>query len=297
MGDTFARASEVLDRDGDRFPAPSGVVGPLSSLEVVSMPPGLAKSLAVAQAAVGNAELDGTSGQSRSRYASRESIALAAKAALASAGLAFFAYDTRQSDQSLTVRYVLSHESGEAIVIRTGVPMGDGGRMSPEQRRGAAESYCYKYALLSLLNIPRSEGDPDEGQSQTQTGSSRPPHPEDFDPGDLAKLLAQARSLLRADPHWARSDDPAVVAAGRRREGQIKVTLERLPEAHRAQLLEKYRDRKRSKKQIWARYNDFKRQIGEDGISAIVGSIPGDGATVDDWASVVRKLEEAEGTD
>ena len=175
MGDSLATMNENTWRStGDDVGAPPQLrptrEEDTPGLDVVTMPPKLAAALAKAQAAVNTATRDGRN-EHAGRYASRESIAATAKLALGSAGLSFFAEDTRDVGGVIHVRYVIAHESGEAMRIRSEIPTGSGGRMSPEQRRGAAESYGYKYALLGILNIPRSDEDPD---ASTQAEKPKP---------------------------------------------------------------------------------------------------------------------------
>jgi len=222
-------------------------------VEAVQVPPKLAAALVVAHGEMAAAHRDGTNAHTRNAYSSREAIALVAKAAMKTARLAFYVDSHREDSGNLLSRYILVHESGEAIAIRSEMPLSGGGGRSAEQSRGATESYAYKYALLGLFNIPRSDGDPDDQPSKPTRGQSRPQRARQAEKIDkegaqaeaeaarLDELYAKADKLMKGfDPHYQRSDDPGVVRRGRSRGQSISNLLKNLPPARADELRRKH---------------------------------------------------------
>jgi len=221
-------------------------------VEAVQVPPKLAAALVLAQGAVKTAERDGDNAHTRSSYASREAVAAVAKEAMREAKIAFFVDSHREESGHLLSRYILVHESGEGIAIRSETPTSGPGGRGAEQSRGATESYAYKYALLGLLNIPRSDGDSDE--ARTTQKRSRPQRKarqaEKIDKEGaqaeaeavrLDELYEKADKLMKGfDPHYAKTDDPDVVRRGRSRGQSITNLLKNLPPARADELRRKH---------------------------------------------------------
>jgi len=117
-------------------------------------------AIAKAQADCKGVEKSSENSHHRYKYASAEAVIEAATEALAPHGLALICTHITPSDdrQTLTVGYMLTHESGAAMLLgpySLTVHPGQGRPM--DKAITTAATYLQSYALRGILNIPRVE--------------------------------------------------------------------------------------------------------------------------------------------
>ena len=270
-GSSVAPALSGTSKPSALRPAAHGLVWVLTA--EAALPPKLSAALVKAQGGVASASEDKQNTHTRRGYASRESIAATAKAALKAAGLAFFARSTHDRGGVLECRYALVHESGEAILVESEIPMGAARGMSPEQVRGSAETYGYKYALLSILNIPRGDEDPDEGQQPGKADQRGEKAPGKKDPA-FASAPKSHKARERFDELRAALTDEEFAALAGQGVGYIPKTLKEAKSVirdmeHNAGVVAKLEGLLRNHDWFWQQANGDAHNRGRNNSDAI----------------------------
>ena len=118
----------------------------------------ISPALARAQMHIGGAEKSSTNPFHKSKYASLVDVILACKEALCKEGISVLQMVGSNEAGAFTMSTMLLHESGEWISATMQMPIPQAKANDP-QAMGSAVTYCRRYQLQALLNIPAVDDD------------------------------------------------------------------------------------------------------------------------------------------
>lgn len=212
-------------------PAQGDAIGdPGWNLGTLEIPPNIAKGLVACQAAASNVEFDATNTHHRYAYATAAAVVAMARKAFAAGELALMRVATTVEPRddrlprpegssnpyaTLYARYLLTHASGEAIVIEASIDIFPGKGRPTDKAQGAAITALGKYVRAGLCGIgwaaesgedidqrDDSQGNGPQGHHNQQQYHQPPPPqqpaPKPKHPNALYQgLLDAAKTVLR----------------------------------------------------------------------------------------------------
>jgi len=156
----------------------------------------LASALAKAQADMLPAKLNETNPFLKSKYASLGAVIEASRPALAKHGLSVAQFPFNDGD-TIGVRTVLMHESGEYMEDMLALPVGDEKGKSVAQVAGSVITYLRRYALSSVLGI--YAGEDDDGSVETPAPKKKAPSAPPSDKPKSLMTLEMAEDEVGSD--------------------------------------------------------------------------------------------------
>lgn len=150
----------------------------------------IAAALAKAHANIGAAEKTAANTFHKSKYATLGDVIAACKQALSDVGVSVLQLVGSNAAGAYTLTTTLLHESGESISTSMILPI-PAAKMGEAQAMGSSVTYCRRYQLQALMNIPAVDDDGEWERRAFHEAQNKPADAANPSPEEQKRILSE----------------------------------------------------------------------------------------------------------